>query len=541
MRCKWLALACALGVAGGLVGCGRTRDARLLEVHGVEPQLLERGDSLRVLGEGFPAGHTGEAQLRGVLHRAGEAPQRVRVTLPAVAVRADRVDIALDDAALARIGAPGSFDGTLELSFAAARDATRVTGDASVSLDFLGAHADARPQAEALLTQLGIEVADGDLLRGLRVAQISEHSVAERAGLRAGDVITSASGVRVHALADLAPKPGATRLALGVSRPGAAVAQTIDLPLMAAIRAQSWSPRTLAFGALGCFLLLVVVFASPLPSPTPFVARALDALPALRRTVLAPAAFAGTAMLAPVALALTGLGGIDAFAVLAVVLLLASWLVLREDRSRARLQSLAGHAAVLLGVLGCACASAGTRELAGLVAQQGVAPFSWKLCTHPELTLGVLLFLAHAVHVLPDPGAQTTRARQLYARAVSSLCAMLLACVFFGGSAVRSDRLDPLWLGASWLLVKTAGVLALLTLARLLAGTRARPKRSALLLALVAFGTGASIVLAPARDTELAVGAIVGSSALVALVIAALEARLLAALDERRLRRASAP
>ncbi len=541
----------------------------LLEVSGATPKLLERGDALVVSGSGFPAGRPAEARLRGVLHRAAERPVQVRVTLTGIATRADRVEVALDDASLARIGGTGSFDGTLELSFSALHGGARVTGSASVALDFVGARRELRAPAEQLLARVGIELADVDTLGGLRLARVAPDSLAARAGLLSGDTIVSAADVRVHALSDIAPAANLSALALRVARSRSVEPLAISLQLTSADESVAFAPRLLRLGALVSFFLLVLLFASPLPSPTPLLLRALRGLEARKQRgesvlavprdarlllALGPLAIGALALasqwpidvLALSALLLFGSAGFAAAVARGAILSApdpgqlpavgvapaSAWASRLERVLPPRVRAFVGHAACLALLLASACLSSGTRELPGLVAQQGVAPFSWKMFTHPELALGFALYLWHAARVLPPSAAGEARGLAVARVLVMGTWSLLGVCVFAGGYRVQTDAaelargLDAFWLGGAWLLVKALALTWLIGLLACVPAARvARGRLHAAGLLAVATASLVSTVLAPSHSTELAIGAVLGSTLLFALVIAWLEAR----------------
>jgi S1-C subfamily serine protease len=89
--------------------------------------------------------------------------------------------------------------------------------------------------AEDLSGQLGsfFGVPDGE---GILVREVSPGSPAEKAGVKAGDVITSINGERVHSLGDLREKLSAKRdekdttVKLGVLRNKSEVSLAVELP-----------------------------------------------------------------------------------------------------------------------------------------------------------------------------------------------------------------------------------------------------------------------------------------------------------------------
>jgi PDZ domain-containing protein len=368
--CRVLSFCAVLGVLGA-AGCERrTLGAGLLDVTGVESGVLERGDTLRIVGAGFPAGRDGEVLLRGMLRAPGAAPRPVRMSLPGHARSAERVELLLDEQAHAALGGRGSFDGSLELRFAAARAQGDVIGRLErVQLDLLQtSDQDAREdqalreRALDIVTRAGITLEDADTLHGLSVASVAPESSAQRAGLRAGDVITTAAGVRVHALSDLAPVANAGSLALSVRRSDVGAPLLLTLPLVAAsaFRLDASSTRLCA---LLSFVLLVLLFASPFGSPTPLILRTLSTLRSPQTPSAAPPV--ASSRRARVAQILLVSFGAVALGVLALELLPVNvaytWLgcalltALPQLRGPRGLLALLPPLCVLLLVLGCAC------------------------------------------------------------------------------------------------------------------------------------------------------------------------------------------
>src|SRR6202008_4068611 len=110
-----------------------------------------------------------------------------------------------------QLGGHGSFEGELELSFAARGGEGHVSGARALRLDISwplpgGAQHEQRRrvQAQRLLGFAGIAIGEeASLQSGLLVRALRAGSVARSVGLREGDVIVRASSVSVHALSDL--------------------------------------------------------------------------------------------------------------------------------------------------------------------------------------------------------------------------------------------------------------------------------------------------------------------------------------------------
>jgi hypothetical protein len=482
---SWL-LACAC-----VLGCGRVRDASLIDVSGVGPDVLERGDALRVLGAGFPAGHAGVVELLGMVHTPAAAPTSLRVALVAQVVAADRVEVSLGQTAAQRLPVHGSFDGSLTLRFAGAQGDTQVMGRLPwVHLDWVGAlpvtqERELRARALHWLQRVGITPLDTDSARdAVVIAQVQQDGQAQRAGFAVGDVLQSAAGVRVHSLLDLAPAQDAHNVALQVSRGG----QSLQLALDASAAVVSAAVLPAREQRLVLLLVACVVcglFLGPFTSPSTWLARwrsryrVLGARPAVFGE-LAGAAAAQSGVVARLqavavpaacsllAFAFAVLGAsaraqVDAASLLFGYFALVAVACIRQPR---RLLVLGAHAGMLCLVVACVAVTAGTRTLASLVAAQGAYPWSFSVFTRPQLALGFLLFLAHGARLLTELSS-TQRSNLALALDVSGRC--LLACcaaaLFLGGwnvpylgvSAFGSSVLGGLlfvaktWL-AAWLL-----------------------------------------------------------------------------------------
>jgi hypothetical protein len=342
----------------------------------------------------------------------------------------------------------------------------------------------------------------------------------------------------------VAPAPGVASQALRVKRNEQPQLLELALPLAAANAPASgtsdvtFDARALRLGVAICFLLIVVLFATPLPSPTPPIARALSALASLHAVRPSAAQLIAGPPLVLAALAVASEWPLPAWLALAACLAAAVPLLLARERSRGALLAAAGHAGVLSALLACVCASSGTSELSGIVRQQGVAPFAWKAFTHPELGLGCMLFVAHAAKLLPASTTASRRVTRAWTACVTLGLSLLAACCFFGGHVVAASAPDPFWIGSAWLCAKALGVACAVTVARRMHEravlspqplARAAVKRTLLALGAVGMGTALSVWLAPSRDFEQAMGAIVGTTALCTLVLSAFEGRRLLA------------
>jgi len=188
----------------------------LIQVLDMTPTAVEPGDTIALLGDGFPAGKPARVTFRGTLHRPGEQPLvGVEISAFGTAAGADQVQLAVGDAIQALFCGAGdraahtTFEGDVEVAFAAA-----APGAPPVAGVLNGVTLDVRPAAgvadidrdregDRVLAFLGIHAAASMPTRsGLVVEGVEPRSRAEASGIVAGDVLLSFDGVRV--IADLA-------------------------------------------------------------------------------------------------------------------------------------------------------------------------------------------------------------------------------------------------------------------------------------------------------------------------------------------------
>ncbi|MDH5676534.1 MAG: hypothetical protein OEZ06_30725 [Myxococcales bacterium] len=458
--------------------------APLLELSALEPELLEEGTRLAVTSADLPVGRSCELRLHGLLFRPAAAPRPVDVSLAGSAVTQARVEAVLDAGTIAQLGGHGTLEGELVVSFATLDGRGRVEGRRAVRLDLLdagaavGARRRARAEAERLLLELGIVLADDQpTSQGLSVRWARDASAAAMAGIRSGDVLSEAAGVRIHTPADVLPPPGAPRLQLRVQTPGGGGDRLVLLSLsglgaepgMAATLAAAGPRGELALGVLSAALawaLVSLLLLSPLslrwralvspatwppqpPAKCPWQHRALAASALFSLALLAarPGVFAAFSVHA-LALVCTG--------VAVTLAALALWARPRRGLGPA-------FCAALLGLLPAGLAALdGGASLEALVAAQGSWPGQWAVATRPALGLGLLsLWLCWA-----GLGAQTGSALDAGLRAaVSAMTALvglggfhaaalplaLVATAGVGSAAVLGLKLALSWWLLGWL------------------------------------------------------------------------------------------
>jgi hypothetical protein len=204
---RWLArLAWTWWLCCALAGCGGEREARWLELSGAEPGLLESGTTLRIAGHGFPVGERCEVRFDGRTQRPGTTSVAVNARLSGRALTEDVVEVVIDDAAIATLGARGSFDGEIEVAFRVHGGEGAITGALHERLDVSQAEGrDAardqalRERAQRVLGFAGIVAADEEsTLNGLVLAEARARSPAEALGLQHGDVIVEIAAGRAE-------------------------------------------------------------------------------------------------------------------------------------------------------------------------------------------------------------------------------------------------------------------------------------------------------------------------------------------------------
>lgn len=523
----------------GTFACG-VGSVSLLELEApsgvIDLGVLERGSEVEIEGRGFPVGGNGVARLSGVLRAPGESARRVERAIEVSAVTGERLS-APADALIEALGARGTFEGLLRVEFRARAANATLTAEQPVVLDLSALpvsdqHA-LRAHAEAVLERLGIEVSDDVTTRdGVMVSATRAGSHAALLGLREGDVIDRAAGVRVHALGDLVPPPLASVLELHVLRIGASAPVVMHMPLDASVETSAlplerlslligWAlGLALAFGhraSLAVRGLVAIqaafaraerrpgaralgVFGGEPPAPHERSKRALIAL---------VVSFLGVLLVSFEPAGFLSVRSITLYLPLvAVSVALAAMRRGKSARERGREALAVLRRMTVMGtVLACACALSGTRALDGIVAPQGAWPWQWGALQHVALLLGLPLFLVYGAQIgdaephAPHDAAKLGRLIVLERVLTNVVLAAFGAAIFFGGWQ------SPLWLtlgpwperlpGALLFVIKAWGVALALATARARGATLR--KRTTLIIcgALIALTT-LEVVLEPA-------------------------------------------
>jgi len=281
---KWLQalapVAVALAVAwtlGGPGSFGEPPSPQLVQVLDVAPREVELGDSVAVVGAGFPAGKPARVTFRGTLHRPGERPvQGAEIVATGTVAGPERVEVPFGEANLALFCGGGdravhtTFEGDVEVAFAAAmQGASPIAGVLSgVTLDVTPSASasdfEREREGERVLGWLGLRAAaTGRAGPGLPVGAVEPGSRAEAAGIAAGDVVIRFDGVRVASAGDLLPAPGEREATAIVRGAGSTSEATRTIAVEGFRRAP---PAELLGAALAVLtaLAIVLLFGSPI-------------------------------------------------------------------------------------------------------------------------------------------------------------------------------------------------------------------------------------------------------------------------------------
>jgi NADH-quinone oxidoreductase subunit H len=219
-----------------LAGCvNNEAPPQLLNVLDFAPREAEVGDRLEVIGAGFPEGRSAHVLFKGSLYRPGHKPVKgVEIDVESASSSADKIEMMFTEGLQTAFCGSGddamhtTFKGDVIVSFpASSPGALPITGSArDVQIDFRApssrrAVVQAREdEGDRALRFMGLTVSDeSPASGGLAVTAVRPASPGDRAGIAAGDLITSFEGVRVVSKADINPT-GASRFAAIALRRG---------------------------------------------------------------------------------------------------------------------------------------------------------------------------------------------------------------------------------------------------------------------------------------------------------------------------------
>lgn len=556
---------------GLFVGC-RTQEADLLQLDHVGPGVIQPGTEISITGRGFPTGRQGVLTLEGHTFRPGTAPLEVQHPMHARAVTETRAVARISSDTLRNLGDRGTFHGLARLAFVSDGGGVEVGGTRpEIELDLLSTSVTAVPRssqrhsARKLLHYLGLTVNEGESsMDGLRVQSARQDSVAARAGLVQGDRIVKASNVVVHSVGDLAAPPGAQNLALWVRRPHRTHPVAINLPiggLKVPTLSRIWTPATI----LAVALLWFLAFYGPFNSPSLWVARMQSRLrhasPVLSPRMATPRSKQGalTQLASPnhstrsrsavssrwqrLALPMSAcilfcaamfetkfrlkFNSLQAYLGLTAVVLWLS-LINRDGQAaptvRERLSAgkrPLGQLAIVMLVVGSACALSGTRSLSGIVESQGFWPTRWGVFTQPALFLlfPVFVMIESSAYPAVVGGSDGSRTGIQLAQALGRLvlCGTGSA-VFLGGWAHQDlhvlTNIQAQTLGAALFVAKTGFVAALLRTAQNLSlGHQRSPIFIPTMLAAALALTGLWVLSGAGQELRLFFGTVLASAA----------------------------
>lgn len=442
-------------------GCSVADDARLLQLRGVEAGDVVLGESLRVLGSGFPTGAACRVVLRGRLFEPGRSARTIDVALSAQATSDEEIVAMVRETSLPMKSRHATFVGDVVVRFDARLPGSAtysVSGVSGVSgtvrdasFDLVRAEVNVAERyaqlriAQHTLSALGIvleeDQANDD---GLRVGWATEQSVAARAGLRQGDVLTHLDGLRLRTVADFVAPPGTSRLRVGVKHSDRPRQDVVELRLP--IAGESGLDYTGLTGALAAVLaLMAVAWLAPVPHRLVWFSgaraaggRARGAFDAAFAAPERPAWFAGVWLLAA-ALVWVGMAVLSRWQLslhLSVVaaLVAALHLVLTgtNGRGRARVLSVGRELVTLtlvLAPLACAGLVAGSLTLDGVADRQGALPWQWFAFKAPPLLLASAVFLSATRRLV----ARVAEVHAAPALALAIVLSGVGVAAFFGG------------------------------------------------------------------------------------------------------------
>lgn len=436
-------------------GCERTVAPPLVEVTELAPKEIEPGDRLEVHGTGFPQGRAGHLVLEGTVYRPGETPEKhLSVEADGVVAAPDRMEVVVRESFAERLcghgdrAAHATFKGDVLVSFTSndptapplvgrLKSATLDVQPSSVRATVLDART---AEGTRLLSFLGITPGPASP-RGIPVEQVAPGSVAERAQIQTGDIISAVDGVHALALADVAPTSArSAELTIRHGDSGAEELKTVSLLDYSGERVpREYAPALMAVGLALAILVLLV-----LPGPPSLAGLELRIATQVRKTtwremlralVGHPAvAVLATALVSAFALTPWIVGkevdGVALFALASVLFIGA-----RVARSKGVVGTLKTvlDGLLLVFVIGAALAlvvgQVGAIELSEIVRLQGKLPWQLEATRHPACAVLAFVYFASIVTLLRTRAETEPR---LEHAAVLFACA-LGAALFLGG------------------------------------------------------------------------------------------------------------
>ncbi|HKY35437.1 MAG TPA: NADH-quinone oxidoreductase subunit H [Polyangiaceae bacterium] len=271
MKAWLLALAAlSLGCAAPDGGPG------LLQLTELSVREVGRGDTLEIVGAGFPEGRVARLTFRGDVFRPGRSPQHgVEASIAARTATPHVLEANVSEELVTAFcgrddGAHATFRGDITAAFA-----PRKSGAPPVAGSLQGIVLDVEPsretdedralamaEGERFARFLGVTLsADGG--GPLRVQKLEAEGRGAEVGLTAGDVIEELSGVRIGNVSDFVPPPRARSARIGLQRGGIGEAALVAVDVVE-FKPGTLSDLTPAMALVGSAILALLLALSPL-------------------------------------------------------------------------------------------------------------------------------------------------------------------------------------------------------------------------------------------------------------------------------------
>lgn len=445
-------------------GCAFNGSSELIEIHGLREDRLREGGSLRLVGEGFPARGEGELHVKGRSFRPAGGAASIDTILVGKLRSAHEFEVELDHTAVSALGGRGTFRGELELRFKG--EAGSVSGRLpNVVLDIepvtpeaLRAIEPLEESARRFFRLYGAELNAAN--SEVRIVRVEPGSLAEDAGLKAGDRILELGGVRAYRLADLAPANNRSSHSLLVLPAEGDAPIRLEINALAA--GQLLAPFHLGLIAIAALFIAFIIFiGTPARAFTVFTRGApadgegslgwLFYMPRLDRSPGSPfprflSILSAALGLAFIALVFIGLhlmlsgASLAAGLWIALSLSLALRLISRLDPEvrvpiSARLLPWLALTAPLILTISTFSLIVGSADLNVIAEGQGAYPWEWSIFRQP------LFFLLFPAFALAAFGRLELRAYERGASGAATrlnllLLSALAATIFFGGGNI---------------------------------------------------------------------------------------------------------
>ncbi len=247
-----------LSFAGLASACAPSTSTALLEIDASALHSIRPRERFVLRGEGLPEGEHATVRIHGeIMDREGHV-REASIETDARILSDTTVAASIRDEALEPLGGRGTLRGHVTLELRNASGAS-VTGSSPIEVDLLPrtelrSYERRWRDAEAMHEVWGLRVEVESELIGLRVSEVSEGGIAERAGVLVGDALLRQGGLRLREPDDLGEPIGE----LWIKRPE--IAGELTLHIGDAPRASLASQRPLGDWWTLAPLLLVFAF-----------------------------------------------------------------------------------------------------------------------------------------------------------------------------------------------------------------------------------------------------------------------------------------